>query len=114
MTVQRQALEMATNTLSKLSANEEDESKTLWGKIKRDPYVYVGFAGCLGTAGYGLYNFKNRKVSASLFLTRLRVVAQSVFVFTLTGAVAINLVTKHIIPKLYHSEEKTKEESIKK
>lgn len=74
-------------------------------KVKDDPHAYLGFAGCLATAGYGLYNFKNREISASLFLTRLRVIAQSVFVVTLTAGVGYQLVTKHIIPRLTKSGE---------
>lgn len=84
---------------------EEESGNKLIRKIKEDPHVYLGFAGCLATAGYGIYNFKNRTISASLFLTRLRVVAQSVFVLTLTVGVSVELYTKHIAPKLFGTKD---------
>lgn len=84
---------------------EED----FWTKLKRkgreQPLLYIGIVGCFGTAGYGLYNFKKRTTSASLFLTRLRVVAQGVFVASLTIAVFVDMYKKHIQPNVFKAIE---------
>lgn len=50
--------------------------------------LFVGMLGFFGVAGMGLYNFKNRKTTSSVYLMQLRVAAQG----TVVGAMCLGLI----------------------
>ncbi|XP_786453.1 HIG1 domain family member 1A, mitochondrial [Strongylocentrotus purpuratus] len=68
----------------------EYETESATDKLKRkalaDPYVPVGILGFVGALAWGAYSYKSRgNTSTSIFLMRLRVVAQTCVV----GAMAV-------------------------
>ncbi|XP_054751732.1 HIG1 domain family member 1A, mitochondrial-like [Lytechinus pictus] len=68
----------------------EDYNESPTEKLKRkaiaDPYVPVGILGLCGALAWGAYSYKSRgNTSTSIFLMRLRVVAQTCVV----GAMAV-------------------------
>lgn len=61
--------------------------------------VILGMAGFFAVAGYGLYNFRNRNVSASQYLMQLRVVAQGTVVGTLCLGLIYTMFNKYYLKK---------------
>lgn len=76
--------------------NKEDESisdkEKFVSKMKKDPFVPIGFVGLLGAIGYGIYSYKTRgpAMTTSRFLMRLRVIAQSMVVGSIIVGVGVS------------------------
>ncbi|XP_033118414.1 HIG1 domain family member 1A, mitochondrial-like [Anneissia japonica] len=66
------------------------------GKLSRkaaeDPFVPVGIAGFVVAVGYGAYAYRNRRgMSTSIYLMRLRVIAQTCVVGAMTLGVGYKM-----------------------
>lgn len=56
-------------------------------------------AGFFAVAGYGLYNFRKRNVSASVYLMQLRVAAQGTVVGTLCLGLIYSMFNQYYLKK---------------
>ncbi|RUS74449.1 hypothetical protein EGW08_017787 [Elysia chlorotica] len=72
-----------------LSPAPEQSSTKTWRKMQENPMVPIGMAGFFAAVVYGVRNFKNRpkSMSASMYIMRFRVFAQSIAV----GAMGIGI-----------------------
>lgn len=59
----------------------------------------LGMAGFFAVAGYGLYNFRKRNVSASVYLMQLRVAAQGTVVGTLCLGLIYSMYNQYYLKK---------------
>ncbi|XP_066921453.1 HIG1 domain family member 1A, mitochondrial-like [Clytia hemisphaerica] len=61
-------------------------------KMKKDPFIPIGFAGLLGAIGYGVYAYRTRgpAMTTSRYLMRLRVIAQSMVVGSIVVGVGVS------------------------
>lgn len=60
---------------------------------------HLGMAGFFAVAGYGLYNFRKRNVSASVYLMQLRVAAQGTVVGTLCLGLVYSMYNQYYLKK---------------
>lgn len=62
-------------------------------------FFHSGMAGFFAVAGYGLYNFRKRNVSASVYLMQLRVAAQGTVVGTLCLGLMYSMYNQYYLKK---------------
>ncbi|CAD1474757.1 unnamed protein product, partial [Heterotrigona itama] len=68
--IPEEAIEMIT------LENEKSLTDRIYSVVKRSPLGIAGLVGFSTICGIGMYKWKTRKVSASVFLTQLRIIAQ--------------------------------------
>jgi len=70
---------------------QSDKDKFI-AKMKKDPFIPIGFVGLLGAIGYGVYSYKTRgpAMTTSRYLMRLRVIAQSMVVGSIVVGVGVS------------------------
>lgn len=73
-------------------APTESSAAKLKRKTLEEPFVPLGMLGFFGAVGYGAYAYKSRgQMSTSIYLMRLRVMAQSVVVGAITLGAAFTM-----------------------
>ncbi|XP_057334470.1 HIG1 domain family member 1A, mitochondrial-like [Microplitis mediator] len=79
--------------------DDDQSSQKMLKSLTKNPFLLVGVAGFLATAGIGGYRFFTRPKGspASLFLIQLRVTAQSVVIGSLTVGMVYGMVDHWIL-----------------
>jgi len=80
---------------------EESHAQRMRRKVKENPYVPIGLAGCLGAVAYGVIQFKNRgAMSPSVYVMKFRVIAQGAVVCMLGLGAGMTIINEHLLPKM--------------
>ncbi|XP_071941321.1 HIG1 domain family member 1A, mitochondrial-like [Antedon mediterranea] len=73
---------------------QETPTEKFARKSKQDPFVPIGIAGLAVSLGYGAYAYRSRRgMSTSIYLMRLRVIAQTAVVGAMICGVGYSLVS---------------------
>ncbi|XP_013884943.1 HIG1 domain family member 1A, mitochondrial [Austrofundulus limnaeus] len=97
-----------------MASYDDDNVSKLMRKIKQNPSVPIGFAGCAAIVAHQLYKMKTRgDTKMSVYLIRMRVAAQGFVVGSITIGVLYSMFTQYVIgPMKSRKEENTSERGL--